>query len=96
MQENVERPDDLYEGPQSSWLGYLALAERVNIGDYKRYIEQVLVIILDKYASIQIETFSSRTSQWCSLTQMPIPKSAQSATRDSANIKQINITETPF
>ena len=44
VQENVERPDDLYEGPQSSWLGYLALAERVNIGDYKRYIEQVLVI----------------------------------------------------
>merc|ERR1712018_391797 len=40
MQENVERPDDLYEGPQSSWLGYLTLAERVDIGDYAEYIEQ--------------------------------------------------------
>ena len=60
MQENVERPDDLYEGPQSSWLGYLALAERVNIGDYKRYIEQVLVIILNKYASNQIFFFQNK------------------------------------
>jgi len=40
MQENVERPDDLYEGPQSSWLGYLTLADRVDIGDYAKYIEQ--------------------------------------------------------
>jgi len=41
MQENVARPEDLYEGPQSSWLGYLTLAERVNdIGDYADYIEQ--------------------------------------------------------
>ena len=41
-QENVARPEDLYEGPQSSWLGYLTLAERVNdIGDYADYIEQV-------------------------------------------------------
>ena len=41
MQENVERPDDLYEGPQTSWLGYLSLAERVDIADYADYIEQV-------------------------------------------------------
>jgi len=40
MQENVERPDDLYEGPQTSWLGYLSLAERVDIADYADYIEQ--------------------------------------------------------
>ena len=42
MQENVERPDDLYEGPQTSWLGYLSLAERVDIADYADYIEQVI------------------------------------------------------
>jgi len=40
MQENVERPDDLYEGPQTSWLGYLSLAQRVDIADYADYIEQ--------------------------------------------------------
>ena len=37
----MDRPDDLYEGPQSSWLGYLTLADRVDIGDYAKYIEQV-------------------------------------------------------
>ena len=49
LQENVDRPDDLYEGPQSSWLGYLALADRVNIGDYAEYIEQVknTVVVLN-------------------------------------------------
>ena len=31
----------MYEGPQSSWLGYLTLADRVDIGDYANYIEQV-------------------------------------------------------
>ena len=41
-QENVAMPEDLYEGPQSSWLGYLTLAERVNdIGDFADYIDQV-------------------------------------------------------
>ena len=45
----MDRPDDLYEGPQSSWLGYLALADRVNIGDYAKYIEQVknTVVVLN-------------------------------------------------
>ena len=87
VQENVERPDDLYEGPQTSWLGYLSLAQRVDIADYADYIEQVIYYTRGEFPLNHFNATFSRTSPWSSQILMLILRSVPSVTGDSANIR---------